>query len=70
VVAAEAIDAGARHASTHVALRVARHDDRLIIAVEGTGPAEPFTHLADRVGAIGGSFAADRDRIRAELPCG
>jgi hypothetical protein len=68
VVASEAIDAAGRLGSTHVAVRVFRHDDRLILEVEGAGPG-PFVHLADRVGALGGRFTTDASLIRAELPC-
>jgi signal transduction histidine kinase len=68
VVASEAIDAAGRLGSTHVAVRVFRHDDRLILEVERAGPG-PFVHLADRVGALGGRFTADASLMRAELPC-
>ena len=68
VVASEAIDAAGRRGSTHVAVRVFRHDDRLILEAEGAGPG-PFVHLADRVGALGGRFTADASLMRAELPC-
>jgi signal transduction histidine kinase len=68
VVASEAIDAAGRRGSTHVVVRVFRHDDRLILEVEGAGPG-PFVHLADRVGAVGGRFTADARLMRAELPC-
>jgi signal transduction histidine kinase len=68
VVASEAIDAAGHLGSTHVALRVFRNDDRLILEVKGAGSG-PFVHLADRVGALGGRFTHDASLIRAELPC-
>jgi signal transduction histidine kinase len=68
VVASEAIDAAGHLGSTHVAVRMFRNDDRLILEVKGAGPG-PFVHLADRVGALGGRFTNDTSLIRAELPC-
>ena len=68
VVASEAIDAASRLGSTHMRVRVVRNNDRLVLEVEGAGP-DPFVHLADRVGALGGRFTADANLIRAEIPC-
>lgn len=50
---------------------VARDGDRLVIEVTGPGPvgADPgLIELTDQVAAVGGTLAADRARIRAELP--
>jgi signal transduction histidine kinase len=45
-------------------------DDRLIVLVRATAEltATP-TRLEDRVGAVGGTLAADAHQLRAELPC-
>ena len=68
LVAAGSIDAGSDAAAGKISIHVARAGDHLVIETEGAG-AGPFADLADRVGAIGGHLAADRVRLRAELPC-
>jgi signal transduction histidine kinase len=68
VVATEAIDAAHRRGSGHVAIRVFREDDRLIVEAEGSGPG-PFVHLADRVGAMGGHVTSGGQLLRAVIPC-
>ena len=71
LVAAEAIeDAGARHAS-HVTLSLVREDDRLVLdaADDGAARTSLMVHLADRVGALGGSLEVAPMRVRAEVPC-
>ena len=71
LVAAEAIlDAGARDAS-HVTLRLVREDDRLVLdaADDGAARTSLMVHLADRVGALGGSLEVAPMRVRAEVPC-
>jgi glucose-6-phosphate-specific signal transduction histidine kinase len=71
LVAAEAIeDASARDAS-HVTLSLVRDDDRLVLDAEDNGSARTslMVHLADRVGALGGSLDVAPMRVRAEVPC-
>ena len=71
LVAAEAIeDAGARGAS-HVTLSLVREDDRLVLdaADDGSARTSLMVHLADRVGALGGSLEVAPMRVRAEVPC-
>ena len=68
LVAAGSIDAGSDAAVGKISIHVAQAGDHLVIETEGAG-AGPFTDLADRVGAIGGHLAADRLRLRAEIPC-
>jgi signal transduction histidine kinase len=71
LVAAEAIeDAGARAAS-HVTLSLVREDDRLVLDAVDDGSARTslMVHLADRVGALGGSLEVAPARVRAEVPC-
>lgn len=71
LVAAEAIeDAGARDAS-HVTLSLVREDDRLVLdaADDGAARTSLMVHLADRVGALGGSLEVAPMRVRAEVPC-
>ena len=68
LVAAGSIDAGSDAAAGKITIHVAQAGDHLVIETEGAG-AGPFADLADRVGAIGGRLAADRLRLRAEIPC-
>jgi signal transduction histidine kinase len=71
LVAAEAIeDAGARDAS-HVTLSLVREDDRLVLDATDDGAARTslMVHLADRVGALGGSLEVAPTWVRAEVPC-
>ena len=71
VVAAEAIeDAGARDAS-HVTLSLVREDDRLVLdaADDGSARRSLMVHLADRVGALGGSLEVAPMRLLVEVPC-
>jgi signal transduction histidine kinase len=51
-----------------LALRVARRGDTLVVDAEGASVA-PTIHLADRVGALGGTVAATPRGLRAEIPC-
>jgi signal transduction histidine kinase len=51
-----------------LALHVARHGDQLVVEAEGPGVG-PTIHLADRVGALGGTVAATSRGLRAEIPC-
>jgi signal transduction histidine kinase len=71
LVAAEAIeDASARDAS-HVTLSLVRDDDRLVLdaADDGAARTSLMVHLADRVGALGGSLEVAPTWVRAEVPC-
>jgi signal transduction histidine kinase len=71
LVAAQAIeDAGARGAS-HLSLNLVREQDRLILdaADDGAARTSLMVHLADRVGALGGSLEVAPMRVRAEVPC-
>jgi signal transduction histidine kinase len=71
LVAAEAIeDAGAREAS-HVTLSLVRDDDRIVLeaADDGSARTSLMVHLADRVGALGGSLEVTPMTVRAEVPC-
>ena len=50
----------------HVA--VTRSNDILTVDVTGA-PESSYTHIADRVGATGGTLVTETRRLRAELPC-
>jgi hypothetical protein len=51
-----------------LALRAARHGDTLVVDAEGQG-VTPTIHLADRIGALGGTILATPRGLRAEIPC-
>jgi signal transduction histidine kinase len=51
-----------------IAVRAARVGDTLVVDAEGPNVA-PTIHLADRVGALGGTLAATPHGLRAEIPC-
>jgi signal transduction histidine kinase len=70
-VVAEAIDDAARRGGTYAAVAAIRDDGRLVVTVDDDGCArtsEPI-HLADRVGAAGGSLEVGPTTLRAEIPC-
>jgi len=71
VTVAEAIEDASRRGATAVVARVGREDGLLVItAHDDGGPrAAPPRHLADRVGAMGGSLDGAGTNLRAEIPC-
>jgi signal transduction histidine kinase len=72
VAAAEAIgDAAARRASG-ITIGAARDDLVLVITAEDDGEARTarLVHVADRIGALGGSLTAGPNTLRAVIPCG
>jgi hypothetical protein len=62
----------ARRDATYAAVSAPRRDERLAVNVEDDGSERTSTmvHLADRVGAVGGSLEVDATTVRAEIPCG
>jgi signal transduction histidine kinase len=71
VTVAEAIDEAAGRGATSVSVQVAREGDRLVVAVndDGARRSSRLVHLADRIGALGGSLDAGATTLRAEIPC-
>jgi signal transduction histidine kinase len=71
VTVAEAIDDAARRGATFLAARVRRDGGQLVITVEDDGAPRRshLLHLADRVGAVGGSLDVGATTLRAEIPC-
>ena len=72
LVVAEAIDDAARRDASYAAVSAPRRDERLVVNVEDDGSERTSTmvHLADRVGAVGGSLEVEPATLRAEIPCG
>ena len=72
VAVAEAVDDAAGAAARLARVDAARDDGRLVVDGRGRrrGRATPLVHLADRVGALGGTLEARRATdVRAEIPC-
>jgi signal transduction histidine kinase len=65
---AVAVEALERTGEDGLTLRAARHGDKLVVEAEGRDVA-PTIHLADRLGALGGTVAATPQGLRAEIPC-
>jgi signal transduction histidine kinase len=70
-VVAEAIDDAARRGGSYAAVGLIRDDKRLVVTVDDDGSerSSQLIHLADRVGAVGGSLEVGPTTIRAEIPC-
>jgi len=68
---AEAIDDAAGRRATFVSVDVNREGERLIVTVEddGSDRSAPLIHLADRVGALGGSLEVGQTSLRGAIPC-
>jgi signal transduction histidine kinase len=71
VVVSEAVaDAAARRA-TFVTVMATREADRFVLDLRDDGePRSPgLVHVADRVGALGGTMRLDATGVRVEIPC-
>ena len=64
-VAVEVLEGAGEHG---IAVRAARLGDTLVVDAEGASVA-PTIHLADRLGALGGTVAATPLGLHAEIPC-
>jgi signal transduction histidine kinase len=71
LVVAEAIDDAARRHASYAAASAIRDDERLVVEVEDDGSERTSTmiHLADRVGAVGGTLEVEPTTLLAEIPC-
>ena len=71
LTAAEAIDEAGRRRATHVSVDLSRRDERLVIATrdDGGDRTSSLVHLADRIGALGGSLEVGATTLHAEIPC-
>jgi len=68
---AEAIDDAAGRGATFVSVNVNREGERLLVTVkdDGSDRSSALIHLADRVGALGGSLEIGQTSLRATIPC-
>jgi signal transduction histidine kinase/uncharacterized membrane protein YqaE (UPF0057 family) len=71
VAVVDAIDDAAAGDASFLEVRVADERDRLVVLAEHDGAVRTSapTHLADRVGALGGTVEAGRQALRVEIPC-
>jgi signal transduction histidine kinase len=67
-----AIEDAAARGAAWLTVRVVQHPGRLVVTTDDDGPPRTgrLVHLADRVGALGGSLLVGDTQLRAELPCG
>jgi len=67
----EAIANAVERKAKVVSVNLAREDKQLVVQIKDDaagGGSEPL-HLADRVGALGGSLEVGPHSLRAEIPC-
>jgi signal transduction histidine kinase len=71
VVVDVAIEDAVGRGATWLAVRVDQDRERLVVATDDDGAPRSagLVHLADRVGALGGSLVAGDTKLRAEMPC-
>jgi signal transduction histidine kinase len=67
----EGISDAAGRKATLVSVDVASEDQHLVVQVrdDGAAGASQLLHIADRVGALGGSLEVRPHSLRAEIPC-
>jgi signal transduction histidine kinase len=71
VTAAEAVEDAAERGATFLGITVYRDGGRLLVKVhdDGAKRSTELVHLADRIGALGGTLDAGPRTLRAEIPC-
>jgi signal transduction histidine kinase len=67
----EAIRDAAKRCATAVSVTATVHDDRLVVSAsdDGTPRETSLVHVADRVGALGGTVELAPTLLQAEIPC-
>lgn len=72
VVAAESVADAVQRGASYATINTSVDGSWMVVEVtdDGLKRRNPMIHLADRVGALGGRFVAEPQRVRAELPCG
>jgi signal transduction histidine kinase len=68
---AEAVGDAAEREATFVSVDANREGERLIVATkdDGSDRVSTLVHLADRIGALGGSLDVGQRTLRATIPC-
>jgi signal transduction histidine kinase len=68
---AEAVGDAAERNATFVSVDASREGERLIVATrdDGSDRVSTFVHLADRLGALGGTLEVGQRTLRATIPC-
>jgi signal transduction histidine kinase len=71
LLVAETIDDASDRGATFVGVDICRSGERLVVTVEDDGAerSSELVHLADRIGALGGTLGVGRATLRAEIPC-
>jgi signal transduction histidine kinase len=71
LVVAGALEDADRRGAGFATVRLALADGQLVVSIEddGAGPRSTVDHLADRVGAVGGTLMVKATEIQAEFPC-
>jgi signal transduction histidine kinase len=71
VAVAEAVEDAAARGATFLAAEIIRDGGRLLVTSEDDGAerSSKLVHLADRIGALGGSLEIGPTTLRAEIPC-
>ena len=71
VTVAEAVRDAVTRSASFLSVRVEVVDQRLIVTAHDDGDvrSSSLTHVADRVGALGGSLVLEGTSLRAEIPC-
>ncbi len=71
VAVADAIADAAARGATYATASAVQQGSLLVVGVEDDGAprSSPMTHVADRVGAVGGRLTLEPRRVLAELPC-
>ena len=71
IAAGEAVEDAHRRGASFVAIAVVRDGGRVVVTADDDGAPRrsELEHLADRVGALGGTLAAGDRTLRAEIPC-
>jgi signal transduction histidine kinase len=71
VVVADGIEAVWQSGATSATVTIARRQAQAVVEVrpDRSNHLPDMVHLADRVGAVGGTMSTDKGGLRAEIPC-
>ena len=65
------LELASQRSATVATVTIRPDGDQLVVEIDddGAGAAADATHVADRVGALGGTLAVAPGSLRAEIPC-